>query len=50
MSGRNRGYLNSNLDFCQVETEDIFIAVLVLGGRNKGYLDSSPDLVLGRNR
>ena len=31
MSGKKRGYLNSNPDFCQVETEDIKIAILVLG-------------------
>ena len=37
MSGRNRGYLNSNPEICQVETEDIRIAVLLLR-----IFDSSP--------
>ena len=31
VSGRNRGHLNSNPNFCKIETEDIWIAVLVLG-------------------
>ena len=31
MSGKNKGYLNNNLDFSQVETKDIRIAILVLG-------------------
>ena len=31
MLGRNKGYQNSNPDFCQVEIDDIWIEVLVLG-------------------
>ena len=31
MFGRNRGYKNKSFDFREIETEDIWLAVLVLG-------------------